>query len=246
MVLKELLLQALPAACPVCQRPNKEGSFCRGCLLPPALSEKGRCWKCFERLPAGKVSPGPYCETCLGLKDQVSSYRHIWDYENNARDAIRAMKFQENRWLCQQLSQKLAEHFMLQHHSPRAFDYLVPIPGNPRSKRPFEITLHFAKAIERTSGIKVLCALKRKDRALPRSGLKIQDRLKKRRPLLQCIRIKHIQNKRLLLVDDVLTTGLTLQVAAQTLVQNGANSVSALVLARSHHWQTFRQLLASP
>ena len=116
------------------------------------------------------------------------------------------------------------------------FDFLVPIPLHPKRKhkRGFNQAALLARKLSHLIAIPCCeMALRRVRDTAPQVGLSDSERLRNLHAAFQCSNRALVVGKRLLLIDDVMTTGATLASAAAALVSAGANRVSALTLARA-------------
>lgn len=116
-------------------------------------------------------------------------------------------------------------------------DLLLPVPLAPSrlKERGFNQALLLARALRRGRSAPVLQPdwLRRAEGAAPQAGLTRRERLRNLRGRFTLAPEARVQGVRVLLVDDVLTTGATLQGLAQLLRQAGAARVAALVFART-------------
>lgn len=116
------------------------------------------------------------------------------------------------------------------------FDFLVPIPLHPKRKRKrgFNQAAVLARKLSRLIAIPWSeSALRRVRDTAPQVGLSDSERLRNLHAAFECEDHALVAGKRLLLIDDVMTTGATLASAAAALVSAGATRVSALTLARA-------------
>ncbi|MEW6586791.1 MAG: ComF family protein [Nitrospirota bacterium] len=217
-----------PAHCPVCGKDPDvlnlspfcsacwsliapyTGPSCRVCALP-LVSEHGRvCGACLKE-------PPPFSRTLsFGLYDGVLA------------DAINRLKFFGHR----RLSGPLGE-LLINLDVPQT-DGVVPIPLHKKSlrKRGFNQSLLIARVIARDMKAPVLMdtLFKIKETA-PQVGLSAQERSKN---LRNAFAVKgDVKDKRLLLVDDVMTTGATVRECSKQLINAGAKDVVVLTLARA-------------
>lgn len=110
----------------------------------------------------------------------------------------------------------------------RRFDVVLPVPSTPRRLR--TRGYNPARELARGFGGKVRCGrLKRIGEPTPQVGLPLSARLSNPQG---SFRATGVSGARVLLVDDVLTTGATLLAACDALVRAGASEVMATVLAR--------------
>lgn len=119
--------------------------------------------------------------------------------------------------------------------APPSWDAVVPVPLHPRRLRwrGFNQSQELARAAARRIGAELLHrALERTRETIPQTELSGSERKENIKDAFYA-ESGQIAGKRLLLVDDVLTTGATLEECARTLKRAGAASVDVLVLARA-------------
>jgi ComF family protein len=162
------------------------------------------------------------------------------DYASPWRDLVLRWKLAQNPALAQAAAQLMRARLPLAAIAAQA-DVLLPIAPAPERarQRGFHHTLLLAQALRldlpnlpiQHSAMLRLPELAGQHQALR----KRQERLRAMRGafVLAPEHLAAVQGQRLLLLDDVMTTGATLHSAAQTLLQAGAAQVSALVLART-------------
>jgi ComF family protein len=112
-----------------------------------------------------------------------------------------------------------------------AFDAAVPVPlyWRRRLQRGFNQAELLARGLSRRTGIPVVRALSRLRPTPAQAGLSNSAR---RQNVSQAFRARGVQGKRILLIDDVMTTGATAASCAAALKQAGARRVSLLTVAR--------------
>ncbi len=114
------------------------------------------------------------------------------------------------------------------------FDAIVPVPLHWRRRwqRGFNQSELLARALARRTGVPVLPALWRTRATPAQAGLSNTRRRQNMAAAFDCRRPERVQGKRLLLIDDVMTTGSTATACAGALKRAGAAGVSLLTLAR--------------
>ena len=217
--------------CPVC---NERGGNGRNDICPECLTQlellpvKDRCPGCGGRNDSALA----VCPGCMGFprrpyKDAVA----VMEYSGAGRTLIRQMKFCNRPELARPLARLAVEKLL---ESGMAFDVIVPIPlhWSRLLFRSYNQTELLSSLISSATGKPMVHGLK-KVRATPH-----QSRLKKskRQQFLKntfAVRDRAFECKKVLLVDDVITTGATVSTAAKVLLKNGAESVSVLCCART-------------
>lgn len=165
--------------------------------------------------------------------------RALWKYTNSARDFITAMKYHPSQHLARIAGKELAAALP---HLFKSFDWdlVVPIPSSPNrlAKRGFNQCTLLAKPIA--------AVLPRSCRLSPQA-LTHQGHNRPQATLPTHLRWKNMQgafignqqlvsDKRILLIDDVITTGASINAATAALLISGAAAVDVLVLACSPFW----------
>jgi ComF family protein len=133
------------------------------------------------------------------------------------------------------LSKMLFDFVVLNELDFKEMDFLVPIPSTSRRKRwrgfdhIKEICQDFSEQIKITLLLENLIKIKDSEPQMNLSGEKRKENLKN---AFICQNKEKIQGKNILLIDDVFTTGATLEETAKTLKNSGAKKVYGLVIAR--------------
>lgn len=113
-------------------------------------------------------------------------------------------------------------------------DIVIPVPMTKRSllRRGFNQSALIAREISKWKGmpLDIDCLQKTKETA-PQVGLRAEERMKNLRGAFSVS--DDLRGKKVLLVDDVMTTGTTLRECSKALLKAGAESVACLVIART-------------
>ncbi len=192
-------------ACAACQTPF---------LSPHPLDRRGLCSLCR-----------------LGLPGYEGAYSYGF-YDGSLRRLIHLFKFER----IPSLAVPLGGYLMKALPRDRQFDVIVPMPLHwyRRWRRGFNQSELLAKAVARRTGLPVANrVLQRKRHAAPQSGLTSAARRRNVAGLFSIADRASVAGRRILLVDDVLTTGATAQAAARALKSAGAAQVVLLTLARA-------------
>ena len=167
------------------------------------------------------------CALCRsGLRGFDAAYS-FGAYQGVLRDLIHLFKYGRVRTLAGPLSGLLAQAL------PRdeVFDATVPVPlyWFRRIKRGFNQSELLARGLARRTGIPMLKALGRVRPTPTQAGLSNSAR---RQNVARAFRSQSVEGKRILLIDDVMTTGATAAACALALKQAGARRVALLTVAR--------------
>jgi ComF family protein len=119
---------------------------------------------------------------------------------------------------------------------PHSLDLLIPVPLHPRRlrERGFNQALLLAKELSCRTGIPYFKAiLKKKKPTLPQVNLSGVEREKGLRGAFHVVEKKKLLGKSVLLVDDVYTTGATVNECSKVLIAGGAGKVDVLTLTHA-------------
>jgi ComF family protein len=147
---------------------------------------------------------------------------------------IQELKFHGRRNLVNLLGPLLISAFF-ESWGRDEFDLVVPVPLHPKRRRDrgFNQSELLARSLARQIAVPVGRSLIRVRPTLPQVGLTDSERKENVRKAFRCPHPQQISKKRVLLVDDVMTTGATVASAARALLDGGALRVSVLTVARA-------------
>ena len=177
------------------------------------------------------------CALCRGGLRGFDAAYSFGAYEGVLRELIHLYKYGKIRTLAQPLSALLVRAL------PRdeAFDAMVPVPlyWRRRLRRGFNQAELLARGVALRTGIPVSTALGRVRPTPAQAGLSNSAR---RQNMSQAFRARNVKGKRILLIDDVMTTGATAAACAIALKQAGARRVALLTVARVDRRMDVRRL----
>lgn len=232
-----------PAPCRICGQTLATACripICHDCLHGFERISEPMCVCCGRPLasPAAAQSAQPLCRLCRVNFYAFERVRSFALYDDALSEAIVLLKYEEVTRLGDWFAARLSE-IVSQAPADWRADVVVPVPLHPERQR--ERGYNQAEMIARPLS--------------KRLGLKLDSRLlvrtKPRPPQLVLSRAEHwksvrgayatraglqVDNLRVLLVDDVLTTGATLDACARALRKAGAAAVFGLTVARVRSW----------
>ena len=174
------------------------------------------------------------CALCrLGASGFDDAYSYGF-YEGSLRTLIHLYKFEKIHTLAGPLG-KLMAQALPAAEGERQFDTIVPIPLHWRRRwqRGFNQSDLLAREIARRWGVPVKRAVRRAKASAPQSGLTKAQRRANVHGVFVLRRGSALKGARVLLVDDVFTTGATASACAKVLKRAGAARVTLVTLART-------------
>ena len=168
-------------------------------------------------------------------KDKIQfldSFTAVWYYEDTVRRSLLRYKFYGARGLSQGYGRLLAMKLLQSH--PEGFDCLtwIPVSRLRKLRRGYDQVELLARAVGRELGMEPVPLLKKVRHNRPQSG--IADASMRRANVLGAYREinrQAIAGKRILLLDDILTTGATASEAARVLLTCGAKEIHCAAVA---------------
>ncbi len=241
MVLLNSIEHFLEKRCAYCSKPYKSKdeqiyALCPACSENIRRIKSGYCRRCgaVQNL-FFKSEILDNCASCDtgrgGIEIGWTKLLFYGVYEEILKDMILQVKFYENLLFTKSLAQIIAP--LLEEFPP--FDILIPIPvhANKIVDRGYNQCIEIAKFIKQYSKLDFsleLNVLEKDFETKPQSLLSSQERRSNVKGSFLAHREK-VENKRILLFDDVSTTGSTLRAATQALLGAGAKEVFVLYIA---------------
>jgi ComF family protein len=231
---RRILDLGLPPLCPTCREPVADpGAVCSQCWSKLTFISRPYC----ERLGIPfAYDPGPGVLSMEAIADPPSYNRARASvrYDETARTMVQAFKYGDRLDLAPAMG-----HWMATAGRELLGDAnaLVPVPLHWRRlwSRRFNQAATLAQTVSRISGVPVAHDLLKRMRATRQQvGLTQAERARNVQGAFRVPREARpqVRGKRLLLVDDVLTSGATLDTCARILLRAGAANVDVLVFAR--------------
>lgn len=235
---KRVLNCILPASCSYCNSPTGDSGvpyFCSSCWADFSPLQGPVCPSCgrlFESPEALTHSPGHACRACRQeppLFDQALSTGY---FEGPLREAIHQFKYRPCRSLGRPLGQWMTEHVRL----VSGIDIVMPVPLHVKrlKQRGFNQALLLAHRMSETYHLPLSSDnLYRTRPTRPQVELSGLERIKNVAGAFALRRAEALAGKKIMVIDDVFTTGATMNECASVLKSAGAAQVTALTLARA-------------
>lgn len=246
-ILTGLVDLLLPNVCPGCRCVAVEkGGLCEACSVKLlSLVALPYCPRCGATLgPNVPVYPDG-CWCCPTTLPRFSRVFRLGPYAPPLRSAIRDMKYRGRLGVIRRLCHLLAQVAETNEEDIRP-DILVPVPmyWTRRIWRGMDHAQLLSEGLEAELQLPVERQLVRIRNTPPQVHLNRAQRATNVRKAFRVASKAPVRGARVLLVDDVTTTGATANEAARTLLRAGASSVALVVLAKSEppraytqHWE---------
>lgn len=225
---KSFAQSMLPQNCLLCDAYSGKELLCADCRNDLPRHTGPACPVCAHPSPQAEI-----CGQCLKRPPAFDSTHAAFIYDFPLDALLKHLKYGGNLVLVDFFAQALLE-------SPPATppDWLIPMPLHPQrlQQRGFNQSLEIARRLSRLSGIPLLAnGVSRTRHSEPQAGLPLAKRAANVKGIFAANR--DFAGQSLLLVDDIMTSGASLNELAKTLKKAGAQRVECLVAARTlpHH-----------
>ena len=216
-----------------CSSPEPFRYLCWDCYAETTRVEPPFCRCCGDPV-AGQVQHDYTCYACSRKSPAFETARSAVRYEGGVGEALRALKYDAALWVVEDLA-SLLDACVRAEYSGRAFDWVVPVPLFPsrRRGRGFNQSALLAAALGRRMGVpfKEHCVRRVRSTAT-QTGLTAPQRAANVSRAFRSGIWSRSVGRNILLVDDVMTTGATVDACAAALKDGGAESVCVVTVAR--------------
>jgi ComF family protein len=227
---KHIFNAILQQACILCaSHKGGEHGLCSACQQSLPWHSAPKCPQC------GLLSDGQICGHCLQSAPSFDATRAFFSYEYPLDRLLQHYKYKESLHLADTFASLFIKHLF--NDCPinqTQTDLIMPMPmHNERLKqRGFNQALEIARLISKHRQIKLdFTSCQRIRLTPPQASLPLKERIKNIRGVFQCD--TNLQGLNIALVDDVMTSGASLNELAKTLKQAGAAHVECWVIART-------------
>lgn len=201
----------------------------------PVRVEAPYCRQCGDPFPSMKGFAGEFtCDHCLTRKWHFAWARAGYRTEGQVREAVIGYKYNDQYYQEGQLVDWLVETFK-RHAGGERWDGLVPVPlyRLRQRERGFNQAREIARGLSSRCQIPVSNCLYRYRETVSQAKLNRNARWENMAGAFRMKRRFDVRGQNLLIIDDVFTTGATVNACAQVLEKAGAARVAVLTIARS-------------
>ncbi len=206
-------------------------TMCPACLEKIKIRRRGFCPGCAKIYTLEEASPY-YCLDCRTRPFPWSGLGFFGPYQDRLRELILCFKFKGDLGLGRVLGGMLVQAG--QYHGGVKADMVVPVPMHESKlkMRGFNQSLELARIFSASTGFQLQHrAMVKKRPTAAQSSLNRKDRMKELKGAFEA-HAGVVRGQSILLVDDIYTTGSTLEECTRTLIKAGASRVQVLFLAR--------------
>jgi ComF family protein len=235
-ILDSLLTLAYPQACQVCENSveySADGVACRACWAKTNQfsGKEISCAKCGSFLQAKTTKFQTYCHRCDGHFYDYA--RAVGIYEHALAASVLHLK--REPFIARRLRTLFTSRF--QNSDFQSATLILPVPLSKKRflERGFNQATVAAKILAKQTKIKLdeQSLARRIDTPMHRVGMDGKARAASVENAFEVTRPKFIRGEKILLVDDVFTSGATVSNCAKTLKENGASEVFVYTMART-------------
>ena len=224
------LSKIVGSVCPLCHEQAENSGFCKDCQFD-FYHEKSVCPVCAELSPRAQL-----CGRCQKKQPAYDALFISVELNEILLNVIHAYKYQRNMQLSGALARLMLSHPPL--FLPEEVDYIVSVPISEQHlwHRGFNQSHLLAKAIGKyyNKAILIESTFSRIERP-HQATLKYKERQKNVKNIFKFIGKQNLEHKKILIIDDIATTGATLNELASCIKKQGAHTVYAWALAKRTH-----------
>jgi competence protein ComFC len=238
-VLKGILSLLFPNRCAGCDRIDVTG-FCSRCLsLLDAVEPLSSCRRCGNQIPPVMASSQGICSDCRRNPPGFTAATAAYRYSGPLARGVVLWKYEGHRYLTATFVRLLIES--VSERAPEwweSIEAIIPAPHHPSTLRTrgFSPPEELSESLARAFGVAYLPRVLFKVRKTPpQAGLPKEIRLRNLAGSMMVFDNSMIEGKAVLVVDDVMTTGATIEECSRALLAAGAAKVYGLVLAKQSH-----------
>lgn len=221
-----------PPRCPVCDGILKKGEkVCRNCKKELNYIHEPRCYRCGKPVFSEEQE---YCSDCAGRAVHYIRGYSLWLYEGAAKKSVTAFKYKGRQEYVAFYAEELLRVYGKWMES-LCLDALIPVPVYKERKRlrGYNQAELLAKELGRRLNLPVESRVLVRNRPTkPQNGLSQRERQKNLEKAFDCYPeySKRGRLKKVLLVDDIYTTGSTMEACAKSLSKAGVKEIYFVTL----------------
>lgn len=226
-----------PTYCLICGKETHGELVCEECLREVKRTKGLRCVKC--DLPLKSAPKDGMCKRCKRRKWSFSYNRSYGTYSGTLKKLLIELKYHDHPRLAVLFSSYLIKLIMDSDlNLNKSIITFVPLSNRAKRNRGYNQTYLMAREISKRLGIPCYSVLKFRRQPLEQINLSEEERLENMKDIFTVDKnyIVDVIGKNVILIDDVFTTGATVEGCSRALKTYGAQRVCSFTVARSK-WQ---------
>ncbi len=223
-MLKDLFFD-LKLTCNACGREIFEGYFCKDCTEKMELNTKF-CVKCGRSV----LNDAGVCSYCYGNPIHFDKARSVYGYKAPVSGLIKSLKFNGKKYLAEIFGEILSP-YVIRDFADADVITCVPMHEKDFKKRGYNQTELIARKTADVTGYSFDMLVEKFKRTKKQIKLGKKERLNNLKSVFKVIDKKKVFHKRILVIDDVMTTGATAEAISEKLFDAGAEKIYFLTVA---------------
>lgn len=223
--------------CLLCATPHRERfGLCQACDSDLPRLSASHCPQCALPSPQNHHSAtAQVCGHCLQSPPAFDRTRALFSYEHPVDAMLQRYKYQHKLHMAEHFASRIAQALTEPARTAQALpDLMIPMPLHPKrlSERGYNQSLEIARQLHKTLALPFDATSCTRTRLTPpQASLPLKARVKNMKDAFSCAR--RFDGLRIALIDDVMTTGASLNALAKTIKAAGAAQVECWVIART-------------
>ncbi|MBQ8726498.1 MAG: ComF family protein [Clostridia bacterium] len=213
--------------CSVCRRENfSDRTVCDECFATLPFNGESICGHCGRATPY----PAEYCDYCKNKESFIDLARSVYDYEQPIKGLIHRFKYDGEKYLAEEFALEMNKIFT---KSMGFVDCVAFVPSTDKKlkERGYNQSRVLAEEFSKLTEIPLIDAVQKIKETESQVGLSVKERKENLKGCFKVVEKAEVKGKTVLIVDDVMTTGSTLETLAEKLKKAGAIKVLALTVA---------------
>ena len=224
----ELILSILfPRHCPICDELVPMGAYiCKKCEMALPFIVEPACKKCGKQL---EEEEREYCTDCMKKQHAFKQGKALFSYEKELKRSMYRFKYAKRREYADYFAKEAAIRYGA-WIKRRGIEVIIPIPmyGPKKKRRGYNQAETFAKSLAKETKLPMKANLmKRVKNTVPQKELDDKGRKDNLKGAFK-LKTNIVEYRKILLVDDIYTTGSTMDAAASCLIDAGAGEIYLL------------------
>lgn len=221
-----------PNLCLICRALLDRQAICGSCWSNLTFLTGPYCVKCGTKFRI-QIEDKLECGACIAHKPSYDMARHAIKFDHNSKHVIHALKYYDQNLLANFFADWLYSHYASEILS---YDYITFIPMHKLKRifRKYNQAQIIAEALADISKKPLLYNVLRKTKfTKSQTGLSASERQKNIKGSIAVGNKMTISGKKIIIIDDVYTTGATVEYCSKLLKKNGAAKVFVLTIAKT-------------